>query len=298
MDRHRKRRLSPRRSRSPSKGTYRRSRSRSHDNIRNRRSRSPRRRSRDRKSGISSSRKSLKEIIKSGSYESFKVVRNSRQETRKKHTTMSFNERFSNSNKEKFVAQDNITIGIERNIQGNFPAVIPPFIDTSAVVVFRKRDDGDKPLCKRPEFKNDIEVEDEKRAGAIDPTSVVSSVIHSTGDGWKDSKRENRRRRFDVKLRRGNLPDFGKRRDKGRVESWQLNPDVVPKGRSYYEHDNRMDSNHSHRNNRGGMRSWQPRNNMKRRWNDSKVNTKDNDKWAHDKYGELEHDGDEESAAL
>lgn len=104
---------------------------------------------------------------------------------------MSFNERFTDPKKEKFIAHDNITIGIERNIQGNYPAVIPESIDTSAVIVFRKRDDGDKPLCKRPEFRNDIDADDEKLE-LLNPSSTVASITHPVNNEWHNSRRENR----------------------------------------------------------------------------------------------------------
>ncbi len=76
--------------------------------------------------------------------------------TKRKRTMLC--DRFTDEDSERFEPPDNITIGIERNIRGNSPAVIRKEIKPECVEVFRQKDEGTRPLCKREEFKTREEV--------------------------------------------------------------------------------------------------------------------------------------------
>ena len=51
------------------------------------------------------------------------------------------NDRFSSKAEKPFVPKENITVGIERNIEGNEPAV-PRAFDAEQVVIYRPKDEG------------------------------------------------------------------------------------------------------------------------------------------------------------
>ncbi len=65
--------------------------------------------------------------------------------------------RFSSKAEKPFVAKENITVGIERNIEGNSPVRHQEF-DSDEVVIFHHRNEGKKPLYKRKEFETREEV--------------------------------------------------------------------------------------------------------------------------------------------
>lgn len=64
----------------------------------------------------------------------------------------SLHSRFTGSRVKPFSFGENITVGIERNIRGNSPARYGPF-SASDILIPRRDNEGDLPLCKREEFE-------------------------------------------------------------------------------------------------------------------------------------------------
>ena len=94
-----------------------------------------------------------------------------------------------------FSPAENITIGIDRSLTGNMPAIIPRELFPTEVVMLRRKDEGVKPFYQRPEFlgpkeevveKRTIKMEEPRHKQKVSVGPVVRPLLN---DRWSADKK-------------------------------------------------------------------------------------------------------------
>ena len=109
-------------------------------------------------------------------------------------TGVSTNDRFQRLTRQTrdFVPSEDISIGIERNIRGEAPAVIPRILQPQHFELKRRKDEGERKLHERDEFQT----RDEPSESEAEEEEVRRTVkIVSSG---ADSKSKSSKSRIDA----------------------------------------------------------------------------------------------------
>ena len=95
-----------------------------------------------------------------------------------------------------FVASEDISIGIERKMASDEPAIIPRHLKPQHVELKRRKDEGDRKLHLREEFVERVRPEEEEEEEEVRRTV---KIVSSTGESASKSSKKSAPSRSDSK---------------------------------------------------------------------------------------------------
>jgi len=116
-------------------------------------------------------------------------------------TSLTMNDRFAalEGVKKPFVPEENVSIEIERAVEGRAVPFEMPLFWSDAVVIFRRPDEGKKPLTDRDEFRRrPEEIEEERRTVKV-KKNVATEKVDSRRDASDSRKKSERHGRIESK---------------------------------------------------------------------------------------------------